>query len=53
MFKDYLRDIIKAEQLGLDNIDIKALAEKAANLTDVPEIDINISVSIFILILSK
>ncbi|XP_032523722.2 uncharacterized protein LOC116775040 isoform X1 [Danaus plexippus] len=43
VFKDYLRDIIKAEQLGLDNIDIKALAEKAANLTDVPEIDINIS----------
>ncbi|XP_035451901.2 uncharacterized protein LOC118277284 [Spodoptera frugiperda] len=44
VFPDYLFELIKlAEDPGSDKSEIKALAEKAADLGDVPEIDINVS----------
>ncbi|XP_022818390.1 uncharacterized protein LOC111350906 [Spodoptera litura] len=44
VFPDYLFELIKlAEDPGSDKSEIKALAEKAADLDAVPEIDINVS----------
>lgn len=46
VFRDYLFElIILAEEATPDQSELKALAEKAADLHDVPEIDINVSVS--------
>lgn len=46
VYRDYLRELMSMEK-NLDPNDekLKMLAEKAANLVDVPEIDINVTVS--------
>ncbi|KAJ8710750.1 hypothetical protein PYW08_009265 [Mythimna loreyi] len=46
VFRDYLFELIKlAEEPTPDPSELKALAEKAADLDDVPEIDINVSLA--------
>ncbi|CAH0717806.1 unnamed protein product, partial [Brenthis ino] len=44
VYRDYLHELMRIEQtLGPNNPEVKKLAEQAADLSDVPEIDINMS----------
>nr|QDR50962.1 Inactive transient receptor potential vanilloid [Heliconius melpomene] len=44
IYRDYLHELVTVEQtLGPDSPEVKRLAEQAADLNDVPEIDINVS----------